>query len=228
MAFRKKAELLLKRQPDIVIVPECEHPDKFNAQPAMVKPKQSLWFGDNPHKGLGVFSYSGYQFRLLKKYDPALRFVVPIRVTGKDIQFTLFAIWANNPADKQGRYVEQVWKAVNYYKDELKKSPCILAGDFNSNTIWDKEHKEKGHSNVVSLLKEKNILSVYHLHHHQEQGKEKDPTFHLYKQRARPYHLDYCFASKEFTQRIKSVEIGKHKQWTKHSDHLPVIVEFEF
>jgi hypothetical protein len=30
MAFRKKADLILAHKPDILIVPECEHPDKLN------------------------------------------------------------------------------------------------------------------------------------------------------------------------------------------------------
>ena len=29
MAFRKKADFILTHKPDILIVPECEHPDKL-------------------------------------------------------------------------------------------------------------------------------------------------------------------------------------------------------
>ncbi|HQD10259.1 MAG TPA: hypothetical protein PLQ65_11385, partial [Flavihumibacter sp.] len=125
MAFRKKADLMLAQQPDILVVPECEHPDKHvfggkavattnapsnastkaptsaaantpvnasacaaaktpanasvsaaanapaktsanapasattnaRAGASVPKPTDSLWFGHNLNKGLGVFSY---------------------------------------------------------------------------------------------------------------------------------------------------------------------------
>jgi exodeoxyribonuclease-3 len=43
MAFRKKAEFILKEQPDILIVPECEHPDKLIFKSDVTKPKQRNW-----------------------------------------------------------------------------------------------------------------------------------------------------------------------------------------
>jgi exodeoxyribonuclease III len=45
MAFRKKADLLLKYQPDILIIPECEHPDKLLFEANTPKPNDTLWFG---------------------------------------------------------------------------------------------------------------------------------------------------------------------------------------
>jgi exodeoxyribonuclease III len=40
MAYRKKAGFILKHQPDIVIVPECEHPDKLKFNKDTPAPKQ--------------------------------------------------------------------------------------------------------------------------------------------------------------------------------------------
>lgn len=56
MCFRQKAEFIQIYQPDIVIIPECENPDKlkFNSQTRL--PKDIYWYGDNKNKGLGVFS----------------------------------------------------------------------------------------------------------------------------------------------------------------------------
>ena len=64
-AFRKKADVILKYNPDILVVQECEHPSKliFNSDTKL--PKDSLWFGDNHHKGIGVFSYSKYRLQQL-------------------------------------------------------------------------------------------------------------------------------------------------------------------
>lgn len=228
MAFRKKANLLLAYQPDIVVIPECEHPDKLKFNPDTPTPSAVLWFGTNKNKGLGIFSYSKYRFKLLRNHNPQLKMIVPIAVTGGEFNFTLFAIWANNPDDPDGQYVEQVWKAIHHYDKKLKHKQTILAGDFNSNTIWDRKSRVGNHSDVVKKLEEKSILSCYHLHHKQVQGNEEHPTFYLYKHKDKPYHLDYCFASIDMIDKIQTVEIGDYDFWKQYSDHVPVMVTFDF
>jgi exonuclease III len=227
MAFRKKAGVILKHKPDILVVPECEHPDKLLFDKGVMKPKDLLWFGTNPHKGLGIFSYSDCNFTLLEAHNPNLKMIIPIAVTSGDFDFNLFAIWANNPLDPEGAYVEQVWKALDHYEALIRSTQTMLIGDFNSNTIWDRPLRVSNHSNVVKRLKEKGIFSCYHLHHKQEQGKEKHPTLYMYRHKDKPYHLDYCFVSEDIAERIKSVKIGKHAFWSRYSDHVPVIVTFE-
>ncbi len=227
MAFRKKAGLILAHHPDIVIIPECEHPDKLKFDPSIPTPTDTLWFGSNKNKGLGIFSYTGFRLKSFRNYNPDLKTIIPITVTGNDLKFTLYAIWANNPGDPDGQYVEQVWKAIHHYDKKLKKRNTILVGDFNSNTIWDKKYRTGNHSNVVKRLEEKGIFSCYHLHHKQMQGSEEHPTFYLYKHKDKPYHIDYCFASADMTKRIRSVEIGDYELWKKYSDHVPVIVTFD-
>ena len=195
MAFRKKAGLILAYQPDIIVVPECEHPDKIKFDPALPQPSGQLWFGDNPHKGLGIFAYNGYQLKKGRNHQKDLKLIAPVIVTRDDKKFNLFAIWANNPDDPDGQYVEQVWKAIHHYKRKIRKQQTILIGDFNSNTIWDRKYRIGNHSHVVSQLAKKEIHSCYHFHQNQEHGKEQQPTFYLYKRKDKPYHLDYCFAS---------------------------------
>jgi exodeoxyribonuclease-3 len=224
MAFRKKADLILKYKPDILIVPECEHPDKLHFKTNIQKPKDTLWFGTNQNKGLAIFSFSKFRFKLLDTYNPKLRMIIPIAVTGGQFPFTLFAIWANNATDPDGQYVEQVWKAIHYYDLHLTDKQTILVGDFNSNTIWDRKYREGNHSNVVKFLANKGIFSSYHLHHNQTQGAEAHPTLYMYRHKDKPYHIDYCFISADLADKLKSVEIGTHDAWKLYSDHVPVIV----
>jgi len=227
MAFRKKADFILAHKPDILIVPECEHPDKLKFNNDTPKPNDILWFGMNQNKGLGIFSYSKFKFNLLKSHNPDLRIIIPISVTDGKYDFTLYAIWANNPDDPDGQYIEQVWKAIQHYDDHLTNKKTVLIGDFNSNTIWDRKHKESNHSNVVKFLENKGIFSSYHLFHKQVQGQEMHPTLYMYRHQDKPYHIDYCFVSKDIARKIKSVEIGDFNFWSKHSDHVPVIVTFK-
>ncbi|MEP6926003.1 MAG: endonuclease/exonuclease/phosphatase family protein [Ginsengibacter sp.] len=228
MAFRKKAEFILTYKPDILIIAECEHPEKLIFPAETPKPTQTLWFGKNKNKGLAIFSYSNLEFRVLDIYNPDFKMIIPITVTGGYFDFNLFAVWAYNPIDKDGKYITQVWKAINYYDRLIRDNSTILIGDFNSNTIWDyKKHRLSNHSSVVTALEEMGIFSTYHLHHKQTQGKEQHPTYFMYRHLNKAYHIDYCFASRNLLDKLENVEIGTHEQWTSFSDHNPLIVSFK-
>jgi len=227
MAFRKKAEFVLIYKPDILVVPECEHPDKLKFRNGISIPTDIFWFGSNLNKGLGVFSYSDYKFKLLDNHNAELKTILPLSVSNGKHSFTLFAVWANNPKDPDGSYVTQVWKALHYYENLLQDKQTILVGDFNSNTIWDKPRREGNHSTVVKMLREKNIHSIYHKYFKQTQGKEVHPTLFMYRKKDKSYHIDYCFASADFAEKISNVEVGEYESWIAHNDHAPLIVTFE-
>ena len=40
--------------------------------------------------------------------------IIPIAITGRHFDFTLFAVWAYNPTDTDSKYITQVWKANNH------------------------------------------------------------------------------------------------------------------
>lgn len=227
-AFRKKADIILAKRPDILVIQECEHPDKLAFSSTTQQPSDILWFGTNPHKGLGVFSYSGYKFQLLAEHNPEFKIILPISVSGGLFDFTLFAIWANNPLDRVNQYIGQVWKAIHHYDTLLDTGRLILTGDFNSNKIWDRKNREGNHSSVVDRLTGKNIYSIYHKHLKQEQGNETQPTFYLQRNKSRPYHIDYCFTSSDIYGKLQNLEIGTYDDWIAHSDHSPLIMEFDF
>jgi exodeoxyribonuclease-3 len=227
MAFRKKAKFILAHQPDIPIVPECEHPDKLKFSAGTAIPTDILWYGDNQNKGLGIFSYGKCKFRLLGAHNVDLKNILPIAVTEGPIDFTLFAIWAYNPLDKDYNYIGQVWKSIHHYEKILKGKNIILAGDFNSNVIWDKLHRKSSHSMVVEKLKSLRIFSTYHAYFNCVPGMETHPTFFLYRDQNKPYHIDYCFASAGLIKKLGQVEIGPFEDWSQHSDHNPLIVSFK-
>lgn len=227
MVFRKKAHFILAYKPDILVVPECEHPSKLVLGEGVPAPCQSLWFGHNQHKGLGIFAWNDFRLRVLSNHNTSLKIIVPIRASRGSFSMLLFAVWANNPGDPDGQYVTQLWKALHFYKRLLKNKHIIMAGDFNSNTIWDRPRREGNHSAVVKLLAEKGIYSTYHHYFKQVQGKERHATLYLYRHKDKPYHIDYCFASAGILQHLQRVSIGRHTPWAKHSDHMPVIVTFK-
>jgi exodeoxyribonuclease III len=218
MAYRKKAELISKYCPDLVVVPECEYLGE--------RTERKLWFGDNCKKEIGVFSYSDFHLELHKEYDSSIKYVIPIEVTGR-LNFNLIAVCAmNDTEDARKRYVGQVYSAISRYFD-LLNTPTIIIGDFNWNAIWDAKPGYPLYGNladVIEILDESGIRSVYHEFFNEDFGRETKPTFFMHHNHDKPYHIDYCFASKNFE--ASNVEVGDFCDWVKKSDHVPFIVTF--
>jgi len=226
-AFRKKNDRLLSLHPDILVVSECESETKLKFGDLTPKPADFFWYGDSENKGIGIFSYSDYKFELLKTFNPRFRFIIPLKVTGKDSSFLLFAIWSkDNKENPEARYIGQIWLAINYYTN-LLSLPCILTGDFNSNKIWDEKERVGNHSDMVNFLDKKKIYSLYHTQESIEQGKETHPTFHMYRKIDKPYHIDYFFASDLIIESGFKISIGKIENWIDLSDHVPLTIDLK-
>lgn len=226
MAFRKKAEFILEEKPDILIIPECEHPNKMIFKNETNKPSDLFWFGENTNKGLGIFSYSDFKIQLLEIHNPNFKYIIPLSVTNSNITLIIFAIWAQKP-ENNDCYTEQIWNAVHFYNELLENDNVILAGDFNSSSIWDKPNRICNHTNLVDFLSGKNIRSSYHTFKNESQGKESSPTLFMHRKIDRPYHIDYCFVSNNLINSIRNVEIGEYLRWTKYSDHTPLSIEID-
>ncbi len=227
MAFRKKAARILASKPDLLIVPECECLERLEFPPSVPKPTSKIWVGENPAKGIGVFSYSDLEVTLHELYDPTLRYVVPIRVSGSQC-FNLLAIWARGDENEPiKRYIGQVWLAVNRYESLLADS-VLIGGDFNWNQIFDGSSDLYGNlMQIVEFLQSKGIISLYHAFFREAFGQESRPTFYLYRKASKPFHINYFFASRDLANQLRSVEVGTHEDWRIFSDHMPVMASFE-
>ncbi len=225
-AFRKKYGRLLPEQADILVISECEAEAKLKFGDLTPKPNDFFWYGDSPNKGVGIFSYTDYKLELLPCFNPKYRYIIPLKVTGKESSFLLLAIWAmGNQKNPLARYVGQVWQAINFY-EKLFSQQCILTGDFNSNKIWDEKERVGTHSDMVTFLERYKIYSLYHLQEQIEQGSEIQPTFHLHKNLQKPYHIDYFFASQIIIDEGFNMSIAKASDWLDISNHVPISLEF--
>jgi hypothetical protein len=226
MAFRKKAARVLEFHPDLAIIPECESPAKLTFSDGSVEPKDKIRIGENYSKGMGIFSYSDLKLKVHEAYDPKFRYVVPIRVSGKE-NFDLIAVWAmGNKEDLPQRYIGQVWLALQQY-EQLLHGSVLIAGDFNWNKIWDASRNIAGNlMTMVEFLKAKGISSLYHQFFRESFGQETQPTWYMYRHVERPYHIDYCFRSSDFVDRLQLIEVGKHETWHQWSDHASIICSF--
>lgn len=96
-------------------------------------------------------------------------------------------------------------------------------GDFNSNAIWDYEHSERNHSNVVRELDKVGLVSAYHYFYYEEQGKETIPTFYLHRHLDKAYHIDHCFINKALLLKYK---VLNYNDYLDKSDHVPISLLF--
>lgn len=224
-AFRLKNKKVFELKPDILIVPECEREEKLEFGKLTPKPNDFIWYGDTGKKGIAIFSYSNYKFKLLKEFNPVFRYIVPIEVTSETNSFLLFAVWAmDNKQNPLARYIGQVWNAVNYYQTTLKNN-TILIGDFNSNQIWDDKERVGNHTDVVNFLNNFKIESLYHKQQNEPQGKESLKTFFMYRNLEKPYHIDYVFTSHDIIKNGYKLTFGKPEEWIEKSDHVPMILD---
>lgn len=217
-AFDRKAKALFDLSPDVAVIPECS----TKAVALSNSEYASLWFGSNPHKGLGVFFRKEWEMRVIQ--EPEQQWIVPIAVKGYE-PFTLIAVWTTSKKDD---YSGQIYKFLKAHPTLFHNGPVIVAGDFNSNARWDGKGWDGSHSNVVKILEEEyGLVSAYHVHFAEKQGSESRPTEYLFRHENKPYHVDYIFIPKAWSSRLLNVCVGEHSQWSVVSDHCPLIAEVQ-
>lgn len=216
--FHKRVEALLSQNPDVAVVQECLEKSTAALQQ---RGYETLWFGSNPlKKGLAVLCRKGWSIRALPL--PQQKWIVPVEIDGPT-PFTLLAVWAMETETREEGYIRQVYHALMSHPEWFDVAPVVLAGDLNSNKIWDSKREVGNHSDVVKILTERGLVSAYHEFFVEAQGAETRPTLHMHHA-DKPYHIDYIFIPREWTPRLKTVEVGAYEEWSKRSDHCPVTV----
>lgn len=224
-AFRNKYQLFDKYDYEILIIQECENPIASTKQYSDWA-KNYSWIGNNKNKGLGVFCKDNITLEKLDWSDintnyknEQLESFLPCLINKEII---LIAVWTKKANSEVFGYMGQMWKYLQLHKEKLKNKKVIIAGDFNSNAIWDKWDRWWNHTNVVDELDQIGIKSLYHILNNEEQGKETKPTFYLQRKLEKPYHIDYIFLSNNLISDFIEIEIGEIEKWLNYSDHLPI------
>lgn len=225
-AFRKKFEYISVFEADVYIIQECENPAETNDIKYKNWTKNYLWIGDNKNKGLGIFAKEEFKLEKLdwsnQFKDHQVKYFLPCKISEK---YTLLAVWTHKNNSPNFGYIGQFWKYLQVNKIYIKNS--IIAGDFNSNSIWDVWDRWWNHSDIVKELYELDIHSIYHSFYNEVQGKETKPTLYFQRKKSLPYHIDYIFLPKKLIEKIKNIEIGYFDKWISQSDHMPIICELE-
>ncbi|MGI9605746.1 MAG: hypothetical protein ACR2P0_06370 [Acidimicrobiales bacterium] len=236
-AFQNKAHLLRALEPDIAVVSEaCDEArlirhgvDDFRA---------ASWIGRSPHKGLLVASWgSETKTRTLHtEWDQRLEWVLPVHVKAP-LDFSLFGVWSQNLSGEPRRHIRYPSERYRYpcghlveaYANVLTKRPAVLLGDFNHHVLWDKGDPTWDFCSLLDMYRSVGLVSAWHAHHGVEVGNPNEPATHWHTyNRAKPYHLDYCFVPEEWVPAMSTVWIGGYDEWgaeSPRSDHAPIVVD---
>lgn len=219
-AHRKKLPQLLALDADIYIIQECENPEGSIDDSYKSLAKGSFWVGNNKHRGLGVFSCRA-QLVMLDWESHGLELFLPFTIDNK---LTALAVWTRHAKSPTFRYIGQLWNYLQAHKTRVEHHRMIICGDFNSNACWDVWDRWWNHSDVVRELSSIGLESVYHHRTGETPGKESQPTFFMHRKLARPYHIDYAFASADLFH-SSGISVGKAAEWLAFSDHMPIVLD---
>lgn len=220
MALRKKWSQLMSLNPDIAVIQECETPDHW-PQGAYT---DAAWHGDNKHKGLAVVTFGNWRLTACEQLDPAIEYVLPVRVSGPKT-FNVLGVWTKAAPNKERSYIGQLHRAVEVYAAWLASGESTVIGDWNSNAQWDRA-RTNNHTATVAQLAQYGLTSAYHHYHRLPHGDEPHHTWYLTKRADRGFHLDYCFIPTSWTAHLRAVTVGEFAQWRPYSDHCPIVVDF--
>ena len=228
-AFREKFTSIIEEDADIYVIQECEDPAKAKSEEYKEFAGDNyFWTGDGKDKGLGIFAKDNVKLEKLDEYcGTDFKNFIALRVNDS---FNLLGVWTVK-GQINGKKVEYVEMIHDFFDDNISlfDENLIMCGDFNSNSIWDKQHRakdkdgnSKDQTNLNRKLESCNLFSAYHKLNNEEQGKESQSTFYLYRHLDKPYHIDYVYATES---RFTDLKIDDAEKWIELSDHVPLIFE---
>jgi exonuclease III len=220
MALDKKFDFISTLGGDVLVIQECSR--KSIDRIKEYEGYGAFWYGENKNKGLGIIARSPWKITEPREFG--LQWIAASRITGP-ISLDVIGVWACGKQDYEKRYIRQVHGLIDVLEKSGLSENTILLGDFNSNSVWDKNYNSHGHTSAVARLHDLGLFSAYHGYFGEKQGSEISPTLYFRKQRSAGYHIDYIFMTTPLLESLKSVMIGSHDDWILHSDHMPLFAD---
>ena len=230
-AFRKKFNQIAALDADVYIIQECENPKLVSVEfkNYLDFTENHLWHGDNNHKGVGIFTRPNFGIEKVSLNHEwrgkSLKLFVPFLLKTPMSEYKMLGLWSHGAGAKAFAYIGQSWLFLQNNKDFFRNA--IVAGDFNSNVIWDAWDRWWNHSDFVREMGDLGLSSVYHAVHREQQGKELQKTFYLQRNKDKKYHIDYMFAEAGIINQTVNFLVHDFDEWKELSDHVPIEWEFK-
>ena len=222
-ALRNKLSQIKELDADILIIQECEDPDRTRHKEYGAWAENYIWKGPTKNKGIGIFARKDIELQYLSWPSGNLELFLPVRINNS---FNLLGVWTRQANSPNFGYIGQFWKFLQEHWPKMVREPLVIAGDFNSNSRWDVWDRWWNHSDVVNQLASLGINSLYHQKYSEAQSQESQPTFYMYRKSDKPYHIDYVFLSLMLERKVTTFEVGQYDGWIESSDHMPLLLEF--
>jgi hypothetical protein len=220
----EKWQALTALRADIAVLPECADPKRPEMKKLVEATRCRTWFGSDETMGLGVVSFGRYEFTPLPRTPDEHADILAVKVVAPCAEFILMGVWTRKQPRK---YVENLHDVLDRHESLLRSHDVVLAGDFNSNTIWDKKHGRRSHSRLVERLDALGLVSAYHSSRREAHGSEKEMTFYMRRNINQPYHIDYVFLPRAWLPRLRTCSVGEAATWLRVSDHSALVVEVD-
>lgn len=220
-AFRNKHHLLDRFEADVLIIQECERPERRHGR-YHDWAGNHLWSGGRGSRGIGIFARQGLELDHLHWPDNGASLFLPFKVNQAH---QIVSVWTQHAKRARDSYVGQVWNYLELNRSRFD-GDTILCGDFNSNTIWDRPNRYWSHSKCVAVLAELGMSSLYHHFHCETQGQETRPTFFMQRNLQKPFHIDHVFVQNRLLEAGKPTYwLGEPDNWLSFSDHMPLVFD---
>ena len=221
--FRTKFKEILEENADIYVIQECEDPSQAKSQDYKdFAGDNYFWTGKNKSSGLGLFAEDNIKIEKIENLNEDFDNFIAVRVNDS---FNLLGVWA------MPKYVEMIHDYFDANTNLFDKN-LVMCGDFNSNSIWDSEHKTKDNdgnakdqTNLNRKLEKSDLVSAYHYLNDEKQSEETQDTFYLYRHLNKRFHIDYVYSRADIVNDMKILDASK---WIGLSDHLPIAFEVDF
>lgn len=219
--FDRKLPLLRQLGCDIAVL--CEVPQTAPARNLTDSDVSWSWVGDGSRKGLAV---AGFGVELDSTQPPVGAGLLSTAAT-TDCGVGVLGIWTMKPAGST--YGAQALATVEAYEPWLRSHSTIIAGDFNIAPGRTQDRRTGQLRRVFDHLEGLGYVSLYHHTSGESYGDERTGTYFHRRKQDDPWHIDFCFVHSDLVHCVDSFELGTFGDWVAsgHSDHVPLIVDFD-
>jgi len=206
-----KRAMLARLEADLLVVAEVRHADfvaiRADFAGGFYTPSASA-------RGLATFFRSpGLE---LRRFRPPGGAECYQWLTGEGID--ILAAWVKSHGD----YVRPARQVVAHFLRNSRAKDRIVLGDLNLNPAFDGKRRSNRAADLFEALGKKGLRSLYHEATGEAPGQESCATHHFTYNPARPFHIDYIFASKDMG--LARFDLGTPQDWMGpgRGDHVPL------
>ena len=211
----------LEPAPDIAVIQEAEKIDTTG-----FPPDGFLWHCERPQpqakKSIGILWRTKSVTVTFIDRRPGVR---RYEAQHGGVKFHIMAVWTSPTSKRNHQDYRQLHDALHRpdVVAWIRQRPTAILGDFNTNA----KNESSGWHDLKTLLDSLGLVSAYHEFTEEEFGKESRPTHFHHKNENSTFHIDYCFLPVAWVSYITKVEVGTYNEWSKDSDHVPLIVDLD-